>query len=68
MAGLGGVRIETTGFPAIFNIEADPREEVNIVGTGAWVLGPYLRVIGEYQRSLVGHPNPEAFSLTEFGK
>ena len=60
MYGLAGHRAEGNGFPAIFNIEADPREEVNIVGTSAWVIGPYLKVIGEYQKSLEKYPNPKA--------
>ena len=68
MDGLGGNRMETTGFPLVFNIEADPREEVNIIGTAAWVIGPYLRTIGEYRKSLESYPNPEAVSLTEFGR
>ena len=59
---------EGNGFPAIFNIEADPREEVNIVGTSAWVIGPYLKLIGEYQKSLEKHPNPKAVNMTEFGR
>ena len=49
MTGLAGRRAEGNGFPAIFNIEADPREEVNVVGTNAWVVGPYLKLIGEYE-------------------
>ena len=53
--------------PAIFNIEADPREEVNIVGTSAWVIGPYLKLIGEYYKSLEKYPNPKPVKLTEFG-
>ena len=56
------------GFPAIFNIEADPREEVNIVGTSGWVIGPYLKAVGEYQKSLEKYPNPKAVRLTQFGK
>ena len=68
MYGLTGRRAEGNGFPAIFNIEADPREEVNILGTSTWVLGPYLRVITEYQESLEMYPNPEAVSLTKFGR
>ena len=68
MYGLGGNRMEMNGFPAIFNIEADPREEVNILGTSAWVIGPYLKVIGDYRKSLEAHPNPKAINLTEFGK
>lgn len=67
MYGLAGRRAEGNGFPAIFNIEADPREEVNILGTSAWVIGPYLKLIGEYQKSLEKYPNPKAVNLTDFG-
>ena len=67
MTGLAGRRAEGNGFPAIFNIEADPREEVNVVGTNAWVVGPYLKLIGEYYKSLEKYPNPKPVKLTEFG-
>ena len=60
MTGLAGVRVEGNGFPAIYNIEADPREEVNILGTSAWVVGPYLKVIGDYRKTLEKFPNPKA--------
>jgi len=66
--GIGGYREEGNGYPAIFNVEADPREEVNIVADHAWVMGQYLRLIGEYQKSLEKYPNPKAVNLTEFGK
>jgi arylsulfatase len=68
MYGLAGQRQEGNGFPAIFNIEADPREEVNVLGTSAWVIGPYLNVVGEYQKSLQKHPNPKAVNMTQFGR
>ncbi len=68
MTGLAGRRAEGDGFPAIFNIEADPREEVNVVGTNAWVVGPYLKLIGEYYKSLENYPNPKPVKLTEFGR
>jgi arylsulfatase A-like enzyme len=68
MYGLGGNQIETTGFPLVINIEADQREDVNIIGTAAWVIGPYLKVIGDYQKTLEKYPNPKAVSLTEFGR
>jgi arylsulfatase len=45
---MGTVPISLNGFPAISNVEADPREEVNVVGTSAWVVGPYLKLIGEF--------------------
>ena len=66
MSGLAGQRMEGNGFPAIFNIEADPREEVNVFGTSAWVLGPYLKLVAEYQKSLQEHPNPKPVNLTKF--
>ena len=68
MAGLAGYRMEGEGYPAIFNIEADPREENNIVAWTAWVVGPYIKVIGEYRKSLAKYPNPPAVSLVDFGK
>ena len=68
MYGLAGRRAEGNGYPAIFNIEADPREEVNIVATNAWVVGPYLKLIGEYYKTLEKYPNPKPVKLTEFGK
>ena len=46
----------------------DPWEENNIVGTAAWVIGPYLKLVGEYQKSLEKYPNPKPVNLTEFGK
>ncbi len=68
MYGLAGARQEGNGFPAIFNIEADPREENNILAFAAWVIGPYLKLVGEYQKTLEKHPNPKAVNLTQFGK
>jgi hypothetical protein len=52
MSGLLGIRQEKNGFPAVFNVEADPREENDVFGTYAWVIGPYLKVVGEYLKSL----------------
>jgi hypothetical protein len=66
MYGLGGIRQEGNGFPVIFNIEADPREENNILGISAWVIGPYLKVIGDYMKTLEKYPNPKPVRLTEF--
>ncbi len=40
---------------------------VNILGTSAWVVGPYLKVIAEYQKTLEKYPNPKPVRLTEFG-
>jgi arylsulfatase len=68
MSGGAGYRAELNGYPSIFNIELDPREEVNATTWSAWVIGPTLRVIGEYRKSLEKYPNPKAVVLTEFDK
>jgi hypothetical protein len=62
-----GRRAKGNGFPAIFNIEADPHEEVNILGTSACVVGGILKVIGEYIKTLEKYPNPKV-NMMEFGK
>jgi arylsulfatase len=41
---------------------------VNILGISALVIGPYLKVIGEYQKTFEKYPNPKAINLTEFGR
>jgi arylsulfatase len=66
--GLSTHRVDGVGFPAIFNIERDPRELWNVVGVEGWVLGEYLRLTGEYQASLKKYPNPPGFSMTKFKK
>ena len=50
----------------LYNIARDPREQMNQVGTEAWVIASYMKIIGAYKASLEEHPNPPAFSLTEF--
>jgi hypothetical protein len=63
MPGLGGHREELNGFPAIFNIEQDPREEANVLATSGWVIAQYLRLIGEYEKSLEKYPTPRRSTL-----
>jgi arylsulfatase len=64
--GLSTHRVDGVGFPAIFNIERDPRELWNVVGVEGWVLGEYLRLVGEYNKTLKEYPNPPGFSMTKF--
>ena len=54
------------GYPKIFNIESDPREEYNIGAKYEWVIGPVLKAVEEYKASLAKHPNPPAANLTRF--
>ncbi len=68
MQGLGGYRMEGQGYPAIINIEQDPREEMNLLATSAWVIPQYIKLIGEYEKTLEKYPNPKAVNLTEFKK
>ena len=65
---LAAHRFEGNGFPAVFNIESAPREEVNILGTYAWVIGPYLKVVDDYRKTLEKFPNPRAVNMTEFSR
>jgi arylsulfatase len=63
---LGAIR-ENWGFPQVYNIEADPKERVDIIIEGhSWVMGPYLKLVGEYKASLKDHPNPPAGNLTKY--
>lgn len=36
------------------------------MGTSGWVIGPYLKLVGEYYKSLEKHPNPKAVRMTVF--
>ena len=68
--GLLGLRLEKSGGPDIYDIEADPSESISLGGTHAWIFGPYMRIIVEYNQSLKKYPNPPGVSLTgtDFGK
>ena len=66
MGGIFGARTETNGYPVVFNIFSDHKEEFNILADNAWVMGPYMQIIAEYKQTLLGDPNPPAFSLTDF--
>ena len=68
--GLLGLKLEKSGGPDIYDIEADPREQVSLGGTHAWLFGPYMRIIASYNQSLRTYPNPPGVSLTgtDFGE
>ena len=63
-AGYVGTIRETAGFPQAYNIEADPKEEVNVIHTNGWLIAPYLQLVNKYRESLKAHPNPPAANLT----
>ncbi len=64
--GAGANSSPLNGYPKMFNIEADPHEELNITAGYPWVLSPVLTVVREYEASLKDHPNPPAPNLTHF--
>jgi arylsulfatase len=54
------------GYPRVFSIEADPREEHNIGEMYEWVAGPLLKAVEEYKASVAKFPNPPAANMTRF--
>lgn len=64
--GLGS-RTLNNELPDVYNIEMDPREQINILADNAWVLRNYLKIIGDYKKSVAKYPNPPGISLTEPG-
>jgi arylsulfatase A-like enzyme len=66
---LGGVSTSAApmnGYPKIFNIEADPREEHNIGEIYNWLAGPLLKAVEDYKASVAKYPNPPAANMTRF--
>jgi arylsulfatase A-like enzyme len=66
MGGAGLSAAPMNGYPRVFNIESDPREEHNIGQMYNWVVGPLLKVVEEYKATLIRHPNPPAANMTRF--
>jgi arylsulfatase len=67
LGGYMGTVTETAGFPQIFNIEADPKERVDVAASGSgWVMGMYMQVVNAYMATLAEHPNPPAPDMTRF--
>lgn len=66
MGGVGASAAPMNGYPKVFNIESDPREENNIGEMYEWVIGPVLKMVEQYKASLAKHPNPPAANMTRF--
>jgi len=66
MGGVGTSAAPMNGYPKVFNIESDPREEHNIGEMYNWVIGPLLKEVETYKASLTEHPNSPAANMTRF--
>ena len=66
MGGTQGNRLPKNGYPYVFNIEADPREEHDTGPTESWVVGKYMPLVMQYYASLEKHPNPRPATITDF--
>jgi arylsulfatase len=66
LGGLGLSAAPMNGYPQLFNIESDPREEHNVAEQYDWVSGPLLKVVADYLKTLKDHPNPPAPNITRF--
>jgi len=66
MPGLNGNRLESNGYPDIYNIERDPHEQENMMAYAAWAIPSYIGVVATYLKSLQKDPNPPAINLTKF--
>jgi arylsulfatase len=53
-------------YPKIFNIEADPHEDLNVFGLFPFASEPALKVVEEYLASVKKYPNPPAPNVTQF--
>lgn len=64
-SGYIGTMAEAASFPQIYNIEADPKERLDIAIQGyGWTMGPYLRLISEYEANVKKHPNRPGADFT----
>ncbi len=66
MGGTQANRLRHNGYPKIYNIAQDPREEHDVGPPESWIVGQYMKVIYQYLATLEDHPNPPAANLTDF--
>jgi arylsulfatase A-like enzyme len=66
VGGLASTNAEMAGYPKLYNIEADPHEDLNMGAMWGWVMDAVLKTIMEYESSVKKHPNPPAPNITRF--
>jgi arylsulfatase len=64
--GIFSASAPMAGYPKLFNIEMDPREDLDVGGLFAWAAAPALKAVDEYKETLKKCPNPPAASITKF--
>jgi arylsulfatase A-like enzyme len=68
MGGLGLSAAPMNGYPKIFNIESDPREEHNVAEQYAWVRASVMKPVDTYLESIKKYPNSPAANITNFSQ
>ena len=68
VGGTQGSRIRKNGYPNVYNIEQDPREEADIAPEASWIVGKYMPLVAKYYASLKKHPNPKPANITDFSE
>lgn len=66
LGGIASADAPMAGYPRVYNIEADPHEDLNIATLNGWLADPTLRAVMEYERSVKEYPNPPAPNVTRF--
>jgi arylsulfatase len=66
IAGLASADAPMAGYPRIYNIEADPHEELNVAAFNGWLASSFLQVVIQYENSVRKYPNPPAPNPTRF--
>ena len=66
VGGIASTSAEMAGYAKVYNVEADPHEDLNIAGMWAWLGDPVLKTVIEYEHSVKAHPNPPAPNITRF--
>jgi arylsulfatase A-like enzyme len=64
--GPGSANAPMAGYPKIFNIQADPHEDLNVFGLFPWASEAALKEVEGYLASVRKYPNPPAPNVTQF--
>jgi arylsulfatase len=66
LGGAASADAPMAGYPRMYNIEADPHEDLNVAAFNTWAASQYIPPLVEYERSVKEHPNPPAPNITRF--